>query len=382
MIDVDRHAFSTPLPTVNGDSSIWEALLDAQDLIMKCTRYTMSLKKVLTVENDTSSLDSSFLHLNSEVENLVARSVVPFSGMLFEPQIDSAEAVLITSLQLQTQIKLHSARIKLHRYRAFNDTPLFTKKHCDLQAAPWNGELACPQMASQSKNALSTPESSFFSSPASHISDDSHQPSTHDQSVNICLQSALAISKAFEDLPFPCPIQSDQFDLRNLNMLSRTMPAFACCAMQGSYVLLMACLKGWRMDDEADSSDDLNPRVLQKGLERILSALDNYSVAFEALQGMTSEFELKCLKLLQDTDDYDRPSSGMFQCNQCLGPGYAVYRKSRITSHAISSFMRRYYSSETLTAPFVFTVKELQMMLERFSSFVGLFSTHNISGLE
>jgi hypothetical protein len=339
MIDVDRHAFSTPLPTVNGDSSIWEALLDAQDLIMKCTRYTMSLKRVLNVENGISSLESSFLHLNTEVENFVARSKVLFGGMLFEPQIESAEAVLITSLQLQTQIKLHSARIKLHRYQAFNDTPLFTKKHCDLQAAPRNGELICPEITSQGKNALSTPESSFFSSPASHISEDSLQPSTHNQSVKICLQSAIAISKAFEDLPFPCPIQSDQFDLRNLNMLSRTMPAFACCAMQGSYVLLMTCLKGWRMDDEPDNSDDSSSRVLQKGLGRILSALDNYSVAFEALQGMTSELSLKNLKVLQDADDRDRPSSGMFQCNQVLGPGHAVYGKSRITFHTISSFM-------------------------------------------
>jgi hypothetical protein len=293
MIDVDRHAFSTPLPTINGDSSTWEALLDAQDLIMKCTRYTMSLKKELNAGREPRNLESAFLHLNVEVESLVATNVATHNGMLFQSQVDSAEAVLISSLQLQAQIKIHSARIKLHRYQAFRDTPIFTKKHCDLKVAPPDEVLMCPLRGQQIDNSLITPESSFVPSPMSQFSDDSYQSIDHNESANICLQSALAISAAFEELPYPCPIQSDQFDLRNLHTLPRTMPAFSCCAMQGSYVLLMTCLRSWDKYDDFSSDILPNVQISHDGLEKILGALDNYSIAFEALQGMTSEFSLR-----------------------------------------------------------------------------------------
>jgi hypothetical protein len=305
MIDVDRHAFSTPLPTINGNSRTWEALLDSQDLIMKCTRYTMALKKEQDAGREPLGLEGSFLHLNAEVESLVAKNVATYNGILFQSQVDSAEAVLIVSLQLQTQIKLHSARIKLHRYQAFRDTPIFTKKHCDLKAAPPEAALLCPLSGLQADNPLVTPESSFVPSPASQISDDSYESMDPNESVNICLQSALAISTAFEELPFPCPIQSDQFDLRNLHMLPRTMPAFSCCAMQGSYVLLMTCLRRWDRYDDSSSEMHPNVTVLNDGLERILGALNNYSTAFEALQGMSSEFKLRsqliCTTLIIET---------------------------------------------------------------------------------
>lgn len=289
MIHVDRHAFTTPLPNINGNSSIWKALLDAQDLIMKCTRYTMSLKKDIDAERDTSSHDSSFLCLNKEVGDLMARSIFTHDGMLFKSQIDSAEAVLIDSLQLQTQIKLHSARIKLHRYQAFQDIPIFTKKHCDLKVVPPEAAFRCPLLCQKGDYSLLTPEGSFFPSPADHTPHEYYQRSNQLESARLCRQSALAISKAFEDLPFPCPIQSDQFDLRNLNMLPRTMPSFACCAMQGSYVLLMSSFKGWGKDELADNEFQSNNQVTWNGLEKTLGALENYSMAFEALQGMTRE---------------------------------------------------------------------------------------------
>ena len=69
------------------------------------------------------------------------------------------------------------------------------------------------------------------------------------------------------------------------------MPAFACCAMQSSYALLMLCHKAY--DDKRNASDENMSLVvqgyiehLQQGLVRVLEALENYSLAFEALGGM------------------------------------------------------------------------------------------------
>ncbi|KAF2791332.1 hypothetical protein K505DRAFT_376850 [Melanomma pulvis-pyrius CBS 109.77] len=292
IIEVNRHCFSAPLPTINGDSATWRALLGSQDLIMKCTQYTTSLKRTLDAGGNTIPLESSFLMLDAEIQNLLAINVN--SEILFESDVDSIEAVLIGSLQTQSQIKLHSARIKLHRYQAFRDIPIFTKRHCDLKASPNYApsqftDLLCPLIDQQVQPPRNTPDSSFFRSPTSQSSNESEREYKHSVSARICLLSALAISKAFNDLPFPCPMQSDHFDLQNLGTLPRTMPAFACCAMQGSYVLLMICLKNQENSQSYDAELRSSLDVLYSGLERILHALDNYSFAFEALQGMTNQ---------------------------------------------------------------------------------------------
>jgi hypothetical protein len=76
--------------------------------------------------------------------------------------------------------------------------------------------------------------------------------------------------------------------------LPRTMPSFACCAMQSSYALLMLFYKmrvGKPMPLDADRDDGVfsSERLLDElrlGLERLIGAVRNYSRAFEALDGM------------------------------------------------------------------------------------------------
>lgn len=74
----------------------------------------------------------------------------------------------------------------------------------------------------------------------------------------------------------------------------RTMPAFACCAMQSSYALLMIKSKASQlfasqdpMDNDLDSPrlQDMLVRV-QGGLFSIMMTLENYGSVFEALGGM------------------------------------------------------------------------------------------------
>lgn len=149
----------------------------------------------------------------------------------------------------------------------------------------------------------SSPSASSQAPPSENVVTHHHTPtnlpfSSH-FSAKICLRSALNIAQAFDSLPYPNP--SGQFgqDICFLSPTSsvvapRTMPSFACCAMQGSYSLLMIYQKTKSLYPGAGSSSSsylvgsLLVR-LQQGLTSILAALENYATAFEALGGMRGE---------------------------------------------------------------------------------------------
>lgn len=87
----------------------------------------------------------------------------------------------------------------------------------------------------------------------------------------------------------------------------RTMPSFACCAMQCAYALLMVHQKTKTVypyssvdtGQQQQQTDRARPLVvnsllvrLQQGLTSIYGTLANYATAFEALGGMRGEFAL------------------------------------------------------------------------------------------
>jgi len=71
------------------------------------------------------------------------------------------------------------------------------------------------------------------------------------------------------------------------------MPAFACCAMQSSYALLMLCQKSrdWNRKATNGAGFQNGLEELYAGLGRVLGALQNYSIAFEALEGMRAQIQ-------------------------------------------------------------------------------------------
>lgn len=170
--------------------------------------------------------------------------------------------------------------------------------------------------------------------------DDNHHkkfPFSSHQSAKICLKSALNIAHAFNDLAFPNPTgilqQSSPVFLSHTSatVCPRTMPSFACCAMQCAYALLMVHQKtktiypystarpptdggigggsgrsgnsndggdvgggegpqGQRQQQQQPGSTPVAVNSLlmrlQQGLTSIYATLANYATAFEALGGM------------------------------------------------------------------------------------------------
>lgn len=77
------------------------------------------------------------------------------------------------------------------------------------------------------------------------------------------------------------------------------MPTFACCAIQAGYALLMLCFKARVFNKNNPSGpgsvvdgNTLPPTLngflneLQQNLRLVVRSLSNYSIAFEAVQGM------------------------------------------------------------------------------------------------
>jgi hypothetical protein len=232
---------------------------------------------------------------------------------------------------LATNTVLISARIKIHRYSAFSDLPVFSKPYCDLKQAPTNFDMgfvedlaewltscACDQPQSSQKapggleanNLLSADSSEPFGDPCCAQSEQKKKsitlPFSKHESSRICLAAALNIAQAFEALPYPPPEASSNAATNINNPLSnfqlssssssphststpRTLPSFACCAMQAAYALLMVCNQAWAMQTGAMPATQ-HPRKLlaqcEQGLYSLLGTLDNYALAFEAIRGM------------------------------------------------------------------------------------------------
>lgn len=291
--------------------------------------------------------------------------------------VDPTEEVVARSLRCMASIKLNSARIKVHRYCAFFDIPVFSRKHCDLKSLSPSDNNSVDELRKWPRCSCST-FSNAFPSPASattptgsagvespssdgtgasygqcgstqapatlvslatnkanlksYPTQPQPQPQTASQpasdfpfsshqSAKICLRSALNIAQSFDELPFPNPTGSSPQPHGPPVFLSptsglvcpRTMPSFACCAMQCAYALLMVHQKTKTIYPYSTEATVLGVGVtgvtphhqqngiqrpvavnnlmarLQQGLTSIYTTLANYATAFEALGGMRGQ---------------------------------------------------------------------------------------------
>jgi hypothetical protein len=202
----------------------------------------------------------------------------------------------------------------------------------------------------------------------------SNFPFSSHQSAKICLKSALNIAHSFDELPFPNPTgvepQPQQHSLAqhahsgagvvgglgagaggppapcflsptSATVCPRTMPSFACCAMQCAYALLMVHQKtktmyqysaevasiaagagsgampnsnnghaGGVLNSHGNGNGAGAPRPLavnsllvrlQQGLSSIYATLSNYATAFEALGGMRGKPDVAPMSLARPT---------------------------------------------------------------------------------
>ncbi|OQD66974.1 hypothetical protein PENPOL_c004G01318 [Penicillium polonicum] len=226
---------TTPFPVFAGCREVIPALMKAQDVLLKTTDIHKTLKK----GNITGSHESIRQHI-TELNSYILTVAAELSCFQTVKTTGGVDASAAHNLFLTGRFLIHTARIKLHRFRAFGDYPVFLDKFCDLNSL--NSTIDSAQ--------LSEFPSGF--SPA-HLEDiDSIFPFTEQESTNICLKSALVLSRVLRNLEWPNPSCSEMkpsevtvgCSMPTLrHQYPRSLPYMACCGMQSCYVLIMLLQK-------------------------------------------------------------------------------------------------------------------------------------------
>ncbi|KAB8223117.1 hypothetical protein BDV33DRAFT_189260 [Aspergillus novoparasiticus] len=127
-------------------------------------------------------------------------------------------------------------------------------------------------------------------------------PFTSEESSKICLHAALNIVTLLDNLLYPNHtsdiLANTQYARGGCGSeLPRTMPTVVCCGVQSSYALLMLSLKARVI--QHTTPDDINVldttslsdfrNELYHNLRLIVKFLENYSIAFEAIQGISDK---------------------------------------------------------------------------------------------
>ncbi|KAI0175806.1 hypothetical protein GGR52DRAFT_330808 [Hypoxylon sp. FL1284] len=324
--EVFAASFTAQYPTVKADPEAWSLFVQAQQAILAATQFVIEFNKAREEQSDMTRIFNRMRELERLLEPLIAKSETWVLNCPLTQPVDKRESVLSQSLRCISRIKLNSARIKVHRYCAFFDLAVFSAKHCDLKSTSEQevadspdvtqlqscctnmGNTSSPFLKSSPPAGSVSPTLSNRSTPNADCCGFTFQPgpvlafpfSTH-HSSKICLKSALNIAQAFDSLPYPNPTglicDMPSYIGPNSTLITpRTMPSFACCAMQCSYALLMVKDRTETMYPTSNGEsgplvDNLRDR-LQQGLVSILVTLENYATAFEALGGMRGKHSL------------------------------------------------------------------------------------------
>ncbi|KAL4982632.1 hypothetical protein BDW68DRAFT_170505 [Aspergillus falconensis] len=307
IINVDDPRITTVFPEFRGCREPWPLLVNAQVALLRSCR----LERQLTTENANNDstglprsigeeiriLDSFILELAAEADRF--RCVTNYQG---------AEADASRNLWAISSSLIHTSRITLHRSRAFLDTPMFLDERCDF---PANDTVQASSSALRSAHLLQFPEGRVAEINALF-------PFTEEQSIRICLHSALVVSRVFRRLPSPNLAYSDIADAvtvtttpsaaRRAELGSpRSIPYMACFQLQSFYILAMVL---WRvrtamcsgnlrscyylLDQPSAATEVQDAERLLEELQYGMEALANSvlaDVVFEGVQMMAKKIE-------------------------------------------------------------------------------------------
>ncbi|KAE8381213.1 hypothetical protein BDV26DRAFT_101677 [Aspergillus bertholletiae] len=235
IITASDSRITTPYPEFGGfgdGPEPWPLLLQAQEAYISVSELLGALGLVSKAPTQSLDLRDKIYQLDSRIMSL-ATETEPYMGPTCR---EDAEGLAMQGMGLIAYLLLHSARIRLHRFRAFMDIPLFVEKHCDLTAI--NDKPPYPEVSSNFEAVF---------------------PFTEQESSVRCLKSSLAVARAFRNLPCPqpsrttrgsgsndSPTAAQSLDLHSAvsptALAARSpsaLPYFKCTAMQASYSMFM-----------------------------------------------------------------------------------------------------------------------------------------------
>ncbi|EAU34817.1 predicted protein [Aspergillus terreus NIH2624] len=273
----------------------WKLLVEAQQAILESATFARDLDDTIKTQADPAWISPRMVALDSQIASLLlaCREAPPVSQMA--PSSGSPEYVASTTMRAFAEIKLHTARIKIHRLCAFQDlTNAPTSQTCARdRPVPPPIDVRAPSSPSDiNLDPMPAPDVSVPSGVRGL-----RFPFAADVSSKICLHAALNTVTLLDNLPYPNPAHETARRAQTARLeLPRTMPTLVCCATQAGYALLMLCLKARGFQETEAGVDGLRAPSLaefrsdvQQSLRLVVKLVGNYALAFEALQGIRDE---------------------------------------------------------------------------------------------
>lgn len=335
---INDNRFTTPYPQFTSDPEGWSILLQAQQALIAANQFIMDLNRCLKTRSSMQWIYDQMKQLDAWNSSLMTRANAPPSVPRPGDMSMASEFEIADSIRAISRIKIASAQITMHRFRAFSDLPVFIKKHLDLAPAASNVNDPFHTSNSGDSNPLECQCHQFHPIgsvlPAEYNGSRSDAttaagvgpehphycwlgpgfPFSAQQSSDICLRAALMISHMLGSLPYPLssrtgshgesashPPFGDPALLDPRAQYPRTMPYYAACTMQGSYALLMLVYQT-RLAISKDRASNVlydghqsSPEHMLDGLSTsldcIVGAISNFSRAFESLSGMRENIQ-------------------------------------------------------------------------------------------
>jgi hypothetical protein len=162
-----------------------------------------------------------------------------------------------------------SATIRIHRYQAFSDIPVFVKDYCNTASPGPTDEFASLSMSPDKQD---TNDNVALA------------PLTQPQSASLCVDAALTIARQLQQVT---TVRSPEVDMA----LPSLMPISTCCGMEAAHSIVMQ-ISGIRISQASQGSLQqlaTADRLLDEmflALERILQNLDHHARTYVAITGM------------------------------------------------------------------------------------------------
>ncbi|OQD81494.1 hypothetical protein PENANT_c027G08591 [Penicillium antarcticum] len=279
---------TTPYPKFDVYLQPWPVIMKAQEALFEANKMVQNIERV-DETTDLSDFSGRIQRLDAKIVSLMTEA----DRHLLATFDETPEASVAQTMWMISRLFIHTARVRLHRFRAFMDIPLFLDKYCDLTSINSHGfspSMCTPKWATDSDNPF---------------------PFTEQESSNICLKSSLAIVSIFRSLPSPMCLDRQTTGVHDSSFGSvkypRIIPVFACSGMQGCYALLMllhrlrACMATDRLatcyhllnkPGPASEISDVErlTEELRHGVEILVRSMKS-AVIFEGVGGMGREIE-------------------------------------------------------------------------------------------
>ncbi|KAH2455749.1 hypothetical protein KXW63_003703 [Aspergillus fumigatus] len=177
----------------------WAVLMQAQQVLASATQFVIDLNKCMSTGANMTYIYERMQQLDAWASSAIAQSNL----LPMVPQSmgcgDEVEYTTAHSIRAIARIKLSSAQIKIHRFRAFSDIPLFIKKHCDLTAANPNNIITGDSASKVSKEQDGMANLSFC---CSNMDSFRPPPSTSSDCTGSASSSGSVTSDYHSMIPF------------------------------------------------------------------------------------------------------------------------------------------------------------------------------------